>query len=139
MSSNTKKVLIAFGRLLISLIFIYAGFSKIFAYHQTSVYMEMHGITPILQPVVIALEILGGFALAVGLLTRLVAAVLSIYSVAAIIIFLMPPANQFGVILMLAEIAFVGGLIDFSVRGGGQISVDHYLLGRKPLSATPPG
>lgn len=137
MPSNTKEVLIAFGRLLMSLIFIYAGFSKIFAYHQTSVYMEMHGITTILQPVVIALEILGGFALAIGLFTRLVAAVLSIYSVAAIVIFLVPPANQFGIILMLAEISFVGGLIDFSVRGGGQVSIDHYLLSGKSLSAIP--
>jgi len=128
MQSNFNDVLTALGRVLLAIIFIYAGASKIGSYAQTAGFMASHGISGVLLPAVIALELVGGFALAFGLLTRLVAAALALYSLAAIAIFLLPPANHMGVILALAELAFVGGLCDFAARGGGGLSVDRLLF-----------
>lgn len=135
MQSGFNDMLTALGRLLLAVIFIYAGASKIGSYAQTAGFMASHGISGALLPAVIALELGGGFALAFGLLTRLVAAALAVYSVAAIVIFLLPPANHMGVILALAELAFVGGLCDFAARGGGGLSVDRLLFGKAGASS----
>ncbi len=130
MQSDFNDALTALGRVLLAVIFIYAGYSKIGGYAQTAGYMAAHHVAGGLLPAVIALELIGGLALAFGVLTRLVAAALAVYSIAAIVIFLLPPANHMGLILALAELAFVGGLCDFAARGGGRFSVDHALFAK---------
>jgi len=130
MRSNFYATVAMVGRILIAIIFIYGGIGKIMHYAQTTHLMTAHGVAGVLLPAVIALELLGGLALAVGALTRLVAAALAIYSVAAIIIFLLPPANPMIVILVLAELATIGGLCSYVAAGAGRFSVDRILFGK---------
>jgi uncharacterized membrane protein YphA (DoxX/SURF4 family) len=49
------------GRVLISMLFLGAGFDKIGGYAGTQAYMESVGVPGALLPLVIALEIAGGF------------------------------------------------------------------------------
>lgn len=116
------------GRVLIALIFLYGGSEKIAGYAQTAQLMNAHHVSGYLLPAVIALELGGGLALVFGVLTRLVAAALTLYSVAAIAIFLLPPANQTVLILVLAEVGMIGGLLSYVASGGGRYSLDHILF-----------
>jgi len=124
MKNNLYDSLALLGRVLIAIIFIYGGIGKITGYAQTAQLMQAHHLSGHLLPLVIALELLGGLALILGAFTRLVAATLAIYSVAAIWIFLLPPANQMMLITVLAEIGMVGGLLSYIASGPGRFSLD---------------
>lgn len=121
---NSVTLLTASGRVLLALIFVVAGYMKIVGYAGTAAYMESRHVPGVLLPLVIALELGGGIALAVGFLTRLVAGMLALFSFLAIVLFLLPPTNQQGFIVILAELAMIGGLLDFAARGAGGMSVD---------------
>ena len=60
------------GRLLLSMIFIFSGFTKITGYAATQGYMESMGVPGMLLPLVIAVELLGGIAILLGFKARLV-------------------------------------------------------------------
>jgi len=128
MKNNAYDSLALLGRVLIAMIFIYGGIGKIIGYGQTVQLMQAHHLSGYLLPAVIALELLGGLALICGLLTRLVAAALSIFSIASISIFLLPPPNQMMIITVLAEIGLVGGLLSYVASGAGRFSLDHIWL-----------
>jgi putative oxidoreductase len=125
MKSNFQDFLAFIGRASVAAIFVYGGVSKIKGYVQTAQLMNSHHVSSHLLPLVIALELLGGLALILGAYTRLVAAVLAIYSVAAIWIFLLPPPNQMMLILVLAEVGMIGGLLSYVAAGAGRFSADH--------------
>jgi putative oxidoreductase len=131
MNNPLYAFLIAIGRVLMAAIFIHAGMSKIADYAQTAAFMQSHGVPAILLPLVILLELGGGIALALGLFTRFMAAALALFSIAAIVIFVLPPKGQMGMIVLYAEIAMVGGLINYAVQGGGSLSVDGMRQGKR--------
>ena len=130
MKNNLYDSLALLGRVLIAIIFIYGGIGKITGYAQTAQLMQAHHLSGYLLPAVIALELLGGLALVCGLLTRLVAAALSLYSIAAISIFLLPVPNKMMLITVLAETGMVGGLLSYVASGPGRFSLDHIWLKR---------
>ena len=131
MQDALGALLIAIGRVLMAAVFIHAGLSKIDGYAQTASFMQSHGVPGGLLPLVILLELGGGIALALGLFTRFMAAALALFSIAAILIFILPPAGPMGVVVMYAQIAMVGGLIHYAVRGGGGLSIDQLRQTRK--------
>jgi putative oxidoreductase len=128
MKTSFNDGLMFLGRVCLAAIFIYGSIAKIRGYAQTARLMDAHHVSGHLLPIVIALELLGGLALIGGLYTRLVAAVLSIFSIAAISIFVWPPANPMMVIVMLAEVGLVGGLLSYAASGAGRFSLDRLWL-----------
>ena len=68
------------GRILISLMFVTSGFSKISGYTATQGYMEAMGVPGVLLPLVIAVELLGGLAVMLGWHTRIAAFLLAGFS-----------------------------------------------------------
>lgn len=128
MNNKLYDSLAFLGRILIAIIFIYGGIGKIMGYRQTVQLMQAHHLNGYLLPAVIALELLGGLVLVYGLLTRLVPAALSIFSIAAISIIVLPPPNQVMLILVLAELGLVGGLLSYVASGPGHFSLDHVWL-----------
>ncbi len=75
------------GRLLIALIFVGAGWSKIGGYAGTQAYMESVGVPGALLPLVIFAELGGGLAIVFGLLTRIAAGGLAVFSIASAVLF----------------------------------------------------
>jgi putative oxidoreductase len=119
---SAATILVA--RLFASAIFIIAGYGKLGAgYDGTQVYMASVGVPGGLLPLVIALELGGGIALLLGFQTRLVAFLLAGFSIIAALIF-HSGADQMQQIMFMKNFAMAGGLLAFTVFGGGRLSLD---------------
>lgn len=114
------------GRVLLSLIFIIAGYSKIGGYEGTAGYMESMGVPGALLPLVILTELGGGIAILIGLFTRPVAVALAGFSILSGLIFHGTPADQ---IMLMKNIALAGGFLVLAAHGPGAWSVDAKLKG----------
>jgi putative oxidoreductase len=134
MNTTLQQIFVALGRILLALLFILSGISKIGGYAGTAALMMAHGIPSALLPLVIGGEIGGGVLLALGLFSRPVAALLALYSIAAIVIFHVPPHGHVEAIIVLVETAMVGGLIDLAARGGGSMGLDGLRQSRSPVA-----
>ena len=99
------------GRAMLALIFILAGLGKIQDPSGTMGYMQSMGVPGALLWPTIALEVLGGLAVAVGFKTRYAAFALAIFSIAAAVIFHRNFSDQMQMILFLKNIAMAGGLL----------------------------
>ena len=113
------------GRVMMALIFILAGLGKIQDPVGTAGYMQSAGLPGILLWPTIALEVLGGLALAVGYKTRYVAFALAIFSVAAAVVFHRNFADEMQMIMFLKNIAIAGGLMLLAVGGSTAFSMDN--------------
>lgn len=112
------------GRLMLALIFILAGIGKIADPAGSLGYMQSVGLPSFLLWPTIALEVLGGLAIAVGYQTRIAAVALAIFSVAAAVIFHKNFADQLQVIMFLKNIAMAGGLLLLATSGVTAYSLD---------------
>jgi len=122
--------ILAAGRVLIAAIFILSGWSKIAGYAGTQTYMQSMGVPGALLPFVIALELGGGIAIVLGLLTRLAALGLAVFSIAAALIF-HGAADQVQQIMFMKNLAIAGGFLFLVAGGAGRISVDALIAARK--------
>ena len=111
------------GRVLLSLIFIVAGYSKIGGYAGTAGYMESAGVPGELLPLVILAELGGGIAILLGLFTRPVAVALAGFSVISGVIFHGAP-DQVNQIMLMKNIAIAGGFLVLAANGAGAWSID---------------
>lgn len=111
------------ARIALAALFIIAGFAKIGGYEGTAGYMQSMGVPGFLLPLVIALELVGGLAIAVGYRTRLVAFLLAGFSVLSGLIFHSPldPNEQ---TQFLKNLAIGGGFLLLVVHGAGRYSLD---------------
>ncbi len=124
-NAKSRAVVDFVARLFLSSIFVYAVIGKLLHYHATAAYMAAFGVPTLLLPLVIAVELLGSLCLIFGFMTRIAAAVLAVFSLAAIVVFHHVLNTQAAVIVALAELAFTGGLMQLALHGAGCISVDH--------------
>ena len=111
------------GRILISTMFLTSGIDKISGYAGTQGFMESAGVPGMLLPIVIALEVLGALAIIVGFRTRIVAAALAAFTVAAAVLF-HSGADQMQHLLYMKNLAIAGGFLFLVARGAGDWSVD---------------
>jgi putative oxidoreductase len=111
------------GRILISYLFLTSGLDKISGYAGTQGYMEAVGVPGGLLPLVIALEVLGAIAVIVGYQTRLTAAALAAFTLAAGVLF-HSGADQMQQLLFMKNVAITGGFLFLVARGAGDWSLD---------------
>jgi len=67
------------GGLLMAWVFVHEGWSVIGSYSGAADYMQKFGVSGMLLPAVIALELGGGLLIAAGLLTRIAAATFAVF------------------------------------------------------------
>lgn len=113
------------GRIMLALIFILAGIGKIQDPTGTAGYMQSMGVMGILVWPTIALEVLGGLALALGYKTRLAAFALAGFSILTAIIFHRNFGDQMQMIMFLKNIAMAGGLLLLAVGGKTAYCMDN--------------
>ena len=120
------------GRFALSAIFVLSGFAKLGAgYEGTQGYMEAMGVPGGLLPLVIFAEIVGGLAVAAGLLTRWAALGLAVFSVASAFLFHFQLADQMQFINFFKNIAIAGGFLVLAAQGAGRFSVDAVVVARR--------
>ena len=99
------------GRIMLSIIFILAGIGKIQDPAGTMGYMQSVGLPGILLWPTIALEVLGGLAIATGFKVRYVGFALAAFCVVSAFFFHKNFADQMQMIMFLKNIAMAGGLL----------------------------
>jgi putative oxidoreductase len=119
------------GRLLLALLFVPAGITKISGFEGTAGYIASVGLPlPQLGAILaIVVEIGAGLALALGWRTRWAALILAVFTVVATFLFhnfwAMPADKAFLQQLMFFKnIAVVGGLFIVAAFGAGSLSLD---------------
>lgn len=113
------------ARVLLAQVFFLAGIGKLGSgYAATQGYMAAMGVPGFLLPLVIALEIGGGLALALGVKARWVALLLAGFSVASALLFHLEPGNSQQMIQLTKNLAMAGGLLMVFAHGAGKLSWD---------------
>jgi putative oxidoreductase len=112
------------GRVLIAIIFLLSGWSKIAGYAGTQAYMQAAGVPGSLLPLVILVELGGGIAIVAGLYTRVAALVLAGFSIAAALLF-HSGADQLQQIMFMKNLGLAGGFFFLVTHGAGRFSLDH--------------
>ncbi|MFN8831770.1 MAG: DoxX family protein [Labrys sp. (in: a-proteobacteria)] len=123
-STSTQTFALLAARVLLALIFIVSGVSKIFGYAGTVGYMEAMGVPGILLPLVILVELVGGLAILVGFQTRIAAIALAGFTLLAGFLFHYNPADQMQTIMLMKNLAIAGGFLAILASGPGALSVD---------------
>ena len=118
--------LITLGRVLMSIIFIQAGISKIGS-ADTAAYMASHGVPAMLLPLVIFTEAVGGLCVLLGLFTRYAAIALAGFCVLAAIFFHWQPSDQMQMINFMKNITIAGGFLVLAGAGPGEFALDNRL------------
>lgn len=129
MTQITSSATLA-ARILLSLLFIIAGYGKLQDVAGFAGYMASGGVPAFLAWPTIALEFLGGIAILIGLFTRPVALALAGFSLLAALLFHLVPSDQMQMVSFWKNLGLAGGFLLLGVHGAGAWSVDA-LLGRK--------
>ncbi len=124
-ASSAPAVVLA-GRVLLSILFIIAGFSKLTAISGTAGWFASIGLPmPTATTVVVGLvELLGGLAVLVGLKTRITAIVLAVFVLAATAIAHLDFSQAGNALMLQKNLAITGGLLLLAVLGAGLLSID---------------
>ncbi|KTR03892.1 membrane protein [Aureimonas ureilytica] len=118
---NMNPAVVLAGRILLSLLFIYAGFGKLSDAAGTATYFANVGVPGGIAAayVVGALEFFGGLAILLGFQTRIVAYVLAVFTLGTIYF------GHYGDMqASLKNLTIVGGFLILGTAGAGAYSVD---------------
>lgn len=112
------------ARIMLALLFIIEGWTKIPNYAGTAAYMEHHGIPGALLPLVIVTELGGGLLVALGYQTRIAAFALAGFCALTALLFhgVLSDPNEF--IQFYKDIAMAGGFLALAAFGAGEWSID---------------
>ena len=115
------------GRILMSAIFISAGYNKIGGFANSAAYMAKMGVPSWLLPVVIATELGGGLLILLGYQTRIVAFLLAGFSILAGLLFHYSVGDVPNMISFWKNLAIAGGFLGMVAHGAGAWSLDGQL------------
>jgi putative oxidoreductase len=118
--------LILLGRILLSIMFILSGFSKLTAIGGTAGYFGSLGLpAPTIVAILVGLlELFGGLAVLVGFQTRIAAIALAVFTVAATAVAHLDFADQMQVLMLMKNLGIAGGFLVLAAFGPGAMSLD---------------
>ncbi|MGL4251229.1 MAG: DoxX family protein [Aeromonas sp.] len=119
-----KELALLAGRVLLALMFVMAGWSKIGGYADTQGYMEAMGVPGFMLPLVILLELGGGLAIMAGLFTRSLSVLLAGFTLMAAFIFHYQPADQMQMLMLMKNVSVAGGFLALAAAGAVAFSLD---------------
>ena len=113
------------ARVLLGLIFVMSGFSKMTGFESTQQYMASHGIpfTAVFLVGAIVVEVLGGLSIILGLWARAGAAALVLFLIPATLIFHTEFGQRTQMIMFLKNLSIMGGLLLLMVHGAQEYAL----------------
>ena len=121
----------AFGRILLSTLFLVEGVRKFFFQEETIMYMEDYGVPEILFFPSLSLEIVFPILLIVGYKTRFSASIMALFTLTVALIFHTNFENQMELIIFLKDFAIAGGFLIIAANEPKICSIDYYLKSKK--------
>lgn len=129
--TNYQSLGALFARILLSFMFILAGWGKLFGISAAMAYTASSGLPGVAIFPGIAIELLGGLAVLVGWQTRWAALTLAAFCVLTAVLFhYIPGTNAEGMarvgqmINFQKNLTIAGGMLLLAVMGPGRLSVD---------------
>ena len=122
-----------FGRIFISLLFIFEGFRKIFNPDMGMMYMADHGVPEVLFYPSVAFEIIVPLILIAGYKTKIMASLLALFVISVTLIFHIPLifSDAMQLLAALKNISILGGLLIVISNKPQICSFDYYLENKK--------
>lgn len=123
---SQTNLLAAVGRVLIALIFIASGASKIANPEATQAYIASAGLPlPLISYLVaVIVELGGGVAILLGYHARISSLAVAVFTLAAAVFFHRNFADQNQMIHFMKNLAITGGLLQVVAYGAGGFSLD---------------
>lgn len=121
----------AFGRILLSSLFLIEGVRKFFFQEETIMYMEDYGVPEILFFPSLSLEIVFPILLIVGYKTRFSASIMALFTLTVALIFHTNFDDQMESIIFLKDIAIAGGFLIIAVNEPRICSIDYFLKSKR--------
>jgi putative oxidoreductase len=112
------------GRILLALIFITSGVSKLGSIGEVVGYIQSAGLPGFMVWPTIAVEVLGGLAIILGFQTRIASVLLAGFTLLAALFFHRELGDQMQFIQFMKNLAITGGFLVLAVAGPGQWSLD---------------
>jgi len=132
MPDSFKSPLALSGRVLLALMFVLSGFSKLTHIDGTAGYIASGGLPfPSLLAVLVGLlELFGGLALAVGFKARWAALALGVFTLLASVLFhkfwaVAPEQQMVQQLMFMKNLAVAGGMFVVAALGAGPLSIDN--------------
>jgi putative oxidoreductase len=124
---NAKTYLVPLGRLLMSSLFIWAGFGKLMNPTGTAQYFANYHLPlpDVLVWIVIIIELIGGLMILVGFQARWVALVLALFCLVTGFAIHLPVGDQANMTNFYKNLVMAGGFLYVVAYGAGAISVDN--------------
>jgi putative oxidoreductase len=124
---NAKTYLVPLGRLLMSSLFIWAGFGKLTNPSGTAQYFASYHLPApdVLVWIVIIIELIGGLLILVGFQTRWVALVLALFCLVTGFAIHLPAGDLPNMINFYKNLVMAGGFLYVVAYGAGAISIDN--------------
>jgi putative oxidoreductase len=124
---NAKTYLVPLGRLLLSSLFIWAGWGKLMNPPGTAQYFANYHLPApdVLVWIVIIIELIGGLLILIGFQTRWVALVLAIFCLITGFAIHLPAGDLPNMINFYKNLTMAGGFLYVVAYGAGALSVDH--------------
>ena len=119
------------GRVLISLLFILAGFAKLRGLEGTEQYIQSVGLPAGLALPTALFELVGGLLILVGFLVRPMALLFAVFCIATALFFHNDLADQTQMTMALKNLAIAGGFLFLFAYGNVAYSLDSIRAKRK--------
>jgi len=126
------------GRVLLGLLFVLEGFSKISEYDGAGRYMTAFGLPSQLLPAAIAVELGAGLLVMIGWHTRLAAIGLAVFCVVAAFVFHTKFGDRNQLIHFEKDMALAGAFLIVWAYGAGALSFDAWFARRSCTAAREP-
>lgn len=124
MNTKLQPSAILIARILLALIFLLSGLSKIAATDAIRGYMEAMHVPGFLLWPVILFEVGAGLLIVLGYRTRIVALLLAVFSLVTGFIFHNQFADQIQLTMFLKNVAIAGGFLLLASVGAGRLSLE---------------
>ncbi|MBX3570413.1 MAG: DoxX family protein [Rhizobiaceae bacterium] len=125
-SATGNAAVIAVARVLLSILFILAGFGKLTDISGTAGWFGSIGLPlPTVVAVLVGLlELFGGLSILIGFKARIAALALAVFTIAATLVAHTNLADQVQQLMFLKNLSITGGLLLLFSFGAGALSVD---------------